>query len=191
LTSLGWKVINPHYLHDDPPSPWDMTVRKGPEWEKKWRKYLSEDIPALLSCDGICLLPNWTISRGAAMEWFVALMARIPAYAYIDREPYLRPMFTDAIVADMVVLASVTLSNVMGENAESHGLHTQWLSKTPQFHIHKAIKHAGASRANLDFFEPPQNGEGAKEHMERAVVRSLMALSRYNQLSDQLTQEKK
>lgn len=38
----------------------------------EWVEYMERDIPLLLSCDGIYLLPNWKESNGARIEKVIA-----------------------------------------------------------------------------------------------------------------------
>ena len=37
-----------------------------------WADYMRRDIPDLLACDGIALLPGWENSRGARLEVYIA-----------------------------------------------------------------------------------------------------------------------
>lgn len=37
-----------------------------------WSDYMKEDIPYLLKCDAIYLLPDWKDSRGAQLEYTIA-----------------------------------------------------------------------------------------------------------------------
>jgi hypothetical protein len=37
-----------------------------------WAEYMKQDIPFLLECDAIYLLPNWRDSKGARLEWYIA-----------------------------------------------------------------------------------------------------------------------
>lgn len=48
-------------------------IRLGevPGW--KWEDFMRRDIVALLQCNGIALLPGWERSRGALLEYQVAL----------------------------------------------------------------------------------------------------------------------
>jgi Domain of unknown function (DUF4406) len=58
LTEAGYEVTDPSTLgeHDD--------------WA--WADYLRRDLPELLKCDGVALLPGWARSKGASLEQFVA-----------------------------------------------------------------------------------------------------------------------
>jgi hypothetical protein len=46
------------------------------EWNddlgQPWEFYLRRDIPLLLQCDGVVLLPGWERSRGARLEAHIA-----------------------------------------------------------------------------------------------------------------------
>lgn len=55
---LGHEVINPAELCPDPAMSWHDCMRK--------------DIAALVSCDGIVLLPGWRNSKGATLEHHIA-----------------------------------------------------------------------------------------------------------------------
>lgn len=37
-----------------------------------WEEYMRHDIAMLLKCDAIFLLPGWTTSRGACLEYHIA-----------------------------------------------------------------------------------------------------------------------
>lgn len=58
LRALGYEVVNPHEIVTDPTLGWAGCMR--------------EDIPHLLRCDGVALLPNWMKSKGARLEWSIA-----------------------------------------------------------------------------------------------------------------------
>lgn len=61
LQSLGYNVVNP--------------IKEVPYKEgKSWEQYMREDLKLLLDCDTICMLSNWTESRGAKEERHVALI---------------------------------------------------------------------------------------------------------------------
>lgn len=60
LLSAGYRTINPASLdHKD-------------EKRNTWRHCIKRDIPQMLTCDLICLLPGWQKSRGASLEYRVA-----------------------------------------------------------------------------------------------------------------------
>lgn len=61
LKAMGYKAINPIAL--------DKLTRKKMEWSD----YLRRDIPHLLKCDGVVFLKGWETSRGARLEWRIAL----------------------------------------------------------------------------------------------------------------------
>lgn len=46
--------------------------------------YMRLDIPALLACDAIVLLPGWRQSRGANLEVWLAIDLNMPVYQYIQ-----------------------------------------------------------------------------------------------------------
>lgn len=57
LKNQGYEVVNPLRLCS---TSWS--------WSKCMRVCLAE----LVTCDAICMLPDWTDSRGAHLEWAVA-----------------------------------------------------------------------------------------------------------------------
>jgi len=58
LTRLGHEPVNP--------------MRENPGIDLDWAEYMKRDIPLLLKCDGIFLLPDWAESRGAVLEHHIA-----------------------------------------------------------------------------------------------------------------------
>lgn len=60
LRDLGHQVVNPAELST--PSP-----------EKEWHHYMRDDIKAMMDCDSIYLLPGWTNSKGARLEYHIAV----------------------------------------------------------------------------------------------------------------------
>ena len=59
LESAGHTVINPFDLPHN--------------HKKTWDDYMREDLQALLTCDTIFMLDNWTKSKGAQIEFNLAL----------------------------------------------------------------------------------------------------------------------
>lgn len=58
LRGLGYEVVNPAEINTDPTTPWAKCMR--------------DDIRELVTCDGIVLLPGWSESRGASLEYDIA-----------------------------------------------------------------------------------------------------------------------
>lgn len=58
LVAAGYEVTDP------------STLGEHEDWS--WADYLKRDIPELLKCDGVALLPGWAHSRGASLEYHVA-----------------------------------------------------------------------------------------------------------------------
>jgi nucleoside 2-deoxyribosyltransferase len=58
LRASGYEVVNPAELEPDQAALWEDCMRK--------------DIAALVTCDGIALLPGWEKSRGATLEHHIA-----------------------------------------------------------------------------------------------------------------------
>jgi len=60
LIKLGHEPVNPMKL-----IPYDPLF--------SWEDYMIKDIEILLKCDGIYMLRNWGVSRGARIEHFIAV----------------------------------------------------------------------------------------------------------------------
>lgn len=58
LRALGHQVVNPAEINLDPAASWNDCMRA--------------DITQLVTCDTICMLPNWTRSPGATLECHIA-----------------------------------------------------------------------------------------------------------------------
>ncbi len=58
VRALGHTAINPAEVNPDP--------------EMKWSDAMRADIPQLLTCDGIVMLPGWIHSKGARLELHIA-----------------------------------------------------------------------------------------------------------------------
>lgn len=63
LRLRGYIVVNPCKIR-----------HRGTTWED----YMKKDIAALLDCDGVAILPNWTNSRGANLEIRIAQALGMP-----------------------------------------------------------------------------------------------------------------
>ena len=58
LRALGYEVSNPAEINPDQTMGWEQCMRR--------------DIPELVKCDGVVLLPGWERSRGATLEAHIA-----------------------------------------------------------------------------------------------------------------------
>ena len=58
LRESGYEVINPAELNPDTTMEWHMAMRK--------------DIAALVTCQAIYMLPGWSRSKGATLEYHIA-----------------------------------------------------------------------------------------------------------------------
>jgi hypothetical protein len=78
LEALGYEVINP--AHNDGATVQEALESAGsPEAPNNpWRWYMKRDLPHVLSCDMICLLPGWQSSKGASLEVTVAKAIGLP-----------------------------------------------------------------------------------------------------------------
>lgn len=63
LSAAGYKPVNP--------APYERE-----DWQ--WADYLRRDLPLLLKCDGVAVLPNWECSKGACLEVHVAQQLSMP-----------------------------------------------------------------------------------------------------------------
>lgn len=59
MSALGFEVVNPMKLPHN--------------HDKTWLSYMREDVKALVDCDAIYMLPNWTDSKGALAEFRLAV----------------------------------------------------------------------------------------------------------------------
>ena len=59
LRDRGHDVVNPHSLPHN--------------HGKTWNEYMREDLKAMLDCQGAVFLPGWNNSRGARVEYDLAL----------------------------------------------------------------------------------------------------------------------
>lgn len=150
--------INPAKLHPD-------------GWP--WAEYLKADIPILLGCEAIALLPDWRESRGARLELATALAAGLKVFLLTDDA--LLPYECDEQTQQLQHLASDIIADIVGANSARHGGHVEWTSRCPQYHAEKVARHAITALANLNLHEAAVAGEGAEAHLHRVIVRGVMA----------------
>lgn len=63
LRMAGYEVASPH----------EVDVSDVSEADRTWTLYMRRCIPMLLSCDAVALLPGWIRSRGAMLEFRIAV----------------------------------------------------------------------------------------------------------------------
>lgn len=81
LRARGYTVQSPHEL-DPVLSEWQLTPRE-------YARCIGKDITRILSgIDGVVVLPDWTASRGAAIETFAAYrLLSLPVWYYGPSDP--------------------------------------------------------------------------------------------------------
>jgi len=68
LRGLGYTVVNPAEINGGAAELTACAAMTPAELKAHWRKCMRRDIPALMACDAIALLPNWFKSKGAKLE---------------------------------------------------------------------------------------------------------------------------
>lgn len=66
LKSVGYDVVNPG--------------ERGALDGWSWSDYLRADIPLLLACDAVAVLPGWENSKGARLEVTIAMDLEMPVH---------------------------------------------------------------------------------------------------------------
>lgn len=59
-------------LGHEPVNPMEVNGLDGDGNQYSWAEYMKRDIPVLLGCEAIYLLPDWLDSKGARLEKFIA-----------------------------------------------------------------------------------------------------------------------
>lgn len=76
LRKLGYQVVNP------------LEVCEGEEdaltGADLWKHCMRKDIKAMMDCDALALLPGWLFSRGARIEWDLAVNLGMKIYLAHD-----------------------------------------------------------------------------------------------------------
>ena len=78
LRLRGHDVVNPVELN------WAL-IQSG---KGSWQEYMRADIRELMTCKGICLLPDWMESKGARFEFSIATQVGIPSVMYREVVSY-------------------------------------------------------------------------------------------------------
>eukprot|EP01034_Spumella_vulgaris_P037015 gene37015-45660_t len=90
LRALGYEVVNPAEINGGAD---ELVVCAGMTPEQlaeHWRACMRRDIPAMLTCAGLALLPGWEESKGARLEVHIAEQFDMPvcmANLYVQRVP--------------------------------------------------------------------------------------------------------
>lgn len=72
LATFAQAERNLQGLGFDPVNPTKENGLDGDGKQYEWIEYMRRDIPHLLSCEAIYLLPNWQDSKGARLEKHIA-----------------------------------------------------------------------------------------------------------------------
>lgn len=88
--SAGWDVVNPTKLEYCPTENCGTGSRLATgEYLHHWGCYMRYDLIALLECDAIVMLPDWTQSKGARLERKIALACNMPCAGLSEDFKYL------------------------------------------------------------------------------------------------------
>jgi hypothetical protein len=68
LRALGYTVVNPAEINGGDSELVACSTMTPNELTAHWRKCMRKDIAALMTCDGIAMLPGWRQSKGACLE---------------------------------------------------------------------------------------------------------------------------
>ncbi len=75
LRAQGHIVVSPHELE-----PVDHAA------PKTWEYYIRQDIKHLMECDHLVLLPSWRESRGAMLEYHIAVVLGFRLSEFVNGE---------------------------------------------------------------------------------------------------------
>lgn len=75
LRAAGYEVVSPAELDSTHPI-------ADPDGPGAWGRYMRRDIPHLLTCDALALLPGWTDSKGARLETHIAQELGMRMWSY-------------------------------------------------------------------------------------------------------------
>ncbi len=76
LRELEWDILSPHEEHP--------FMENRDATQEEWQALLREDVRLLLDCQGIILLPGWSKSKGAQLEYYVAMKLGMGVKLLID-----------------------------------------------------------------------------------------------------------
>jgi hypothetical protein len=89
LSAMGHDVVSPH----------ELSLQEFGTLERaqavSWEHHLRRDLTALLTCEGVAVLPGWERSRGATLEVTTAASVGLPVCRIVEPEnahPYLEEL---------------------------------------------------------------------------------------------------
>ena len=72
----GHQAVNPYKISEQLPE------------DSTWQDYMREDIPQLVKCDAIYLLPGWVYSAGCNLEYDIARALKLIIFDEAVRIPF-------------------------------------------------------------------------------------------------------
>lgn len=86
LTSLGFDVVNPAEL--DAEEGWPLPTATDDFYVATEERagYMRRDLPYVVQCDAIVLLPDWQMSVGANIELLTALVCGLEVWEAVETE---------------------------------------------------------------------------------------------------------
>ena len=93
-------------------SPVELDEEEGLIKDEAWGHYIGRDVHVLIDkCDGIIMLPDWTQSKGAKIELFVAMTCGHALFEFADNEEWLPLVAPLKAEWAMEILRSNTLAS--------------------------------------------------------------------------------
>lgn len=79
LNEAGYETENP--ADNDGPTA-AISLKNALKKSGTWEEYMRRDIPRVLKCDAVVVLPGWRLSRGACWEVDIARKLKMPVYRW-------------------------------------------------------------------------------------------------------------
>lgn len=79
LRAAGHEVISPAEM-DEVEYGGQKEIQAKADEPGSFKEFMKRDLPAVLECEGVYLLPGWGQSQGACLEAFTAAMSGMPLY---------------------------------------------------------------------------------------------------------------
>lgn len=88
LRALGYDVVNPAEINGGAAELATCANMTPEELREHWRECMRRDIPAMLTCDAVALLPGYRNSKGARLEVHIAAEFDMPTVmaSWLPRE---------------------------------------------------------------------------------------------------------